>query len=81
MARVVLEKLVTISSDIYSAHDRASLFEALEKAAKSLGFDTFILSSNQTVKRDMVANPIMTNFPASFLVSAKTLPQGSAQAA
>lgn len=63
----IFEQLVTISTALYKADSRESLFEALNAGCLALGFDLFTLSCHKASGREMILDATFTTVSPGFL--------------
>lgn len=63
----ILEQLVPISTALYEANSRESLFQALNAGCSALGFDLFTLSCHKASGREMILDATFTTVSPDFL--------------
>ena len=63
----ILGQLATISTALYQADSRETLFEALNTGCSALGFDLFTLAGHKASARELILDATFTTFSADFL--------------
>jgi DNA-binding CsgD family transcriptional regulator len=63
----LLESLVAITTSIFEAADRPSLFQTLHFGTSALGFDVFALSCGKPRGHELISDPTLTTAPSTFL--------------
>jgi len=62
-----LQTVIAVTSAIYRANDRQSLFEAVNDGCHALGYDIFLLSCHKATRQEMVMNSTFTTVSDAFL--------------